>query len=78
MHAALDSGITLLDTGDCYDCGHNEMLTGKALTDLRSQALLSVKFRALRSPQEESAVPAAAIAGTRYATGQMEMLDSEN
>jgi aryl-alcohol dehydrogenase-like predicted oxidoreductase len=50
IHAALDSGITMLDTGDFYGCGHNEMLIGRALQDRRDQAMLSVKFGALRSP----------------------------
>src|SRR5215213_5361637 len=50
IHAALDHGVTLLDTGDFYGMGHNEMLIGRALRDRRDQALLSVKFGALRSP----------------------------
>jgi aryl-alcohol dehydrogenase-like predicted oxidoreductase len=50
IHAALDGGITMLDTGDFYGCGHNEMLIGRALQDRRNQAMLSVKFGALRSP----------------------------
>lgn len=50
IHAALDNGITLLDTGDFYGMGHNEMLIGRALKDRRGKALLSVKFGALRSP----------------------------
>ena len=50
IHAALDQGINLLDTGDFYGMGHNEMLIGRALRDRRDQALLSVKFGALRSP----------------------------
>ncbi len=50
IHAALDRGITLLDTGDFYGMGHNEMLVGKALRDRRDKAMLSVKFGALRSP----------------------------
>jgi aryl-alcohol dehydrogenase-like predicted oxidoreductase len=50
IHAALDAGISLLDTGDFYGMGHNEMLIGRALRDRRGQALLSVKFGALRSP----------------------------
>jgi aryl-alcohol dehydrogenase-like predicted oxidoreductase len=35
IHAALDHGITLLDTGDFYGIGHNEMLIGRALKDRR-------------------------------------------
>jgi aryl-alcohol dehydrogenase-like predicted oxidoreductase len=51
IHAALDAGITLLDTGDFYGMGHNEMLIGEALQGRnRDQALISVKFGALRDP----------------------------
>src|SRR5438046_9684864 len=50
IHAALDAGVTLLDTGDFYGAGHNEMLIGRALREGRGQALLSVKFGALRGP----------------------------
>ncbi|QRY69056.1 aldo/keto reductase [Ensifer sp. PDNC004] len=49
IHAALEAGITLLDTGDFYGMGHNEMLIGEALKGgKRDKALLSVKFGALR------------------------------
>ena len=54
IHAALEAGVTLLDTGDFYGMGHNEMLIGEALRTapaaLREQALISVKFGALRDP----------------------------
>ena len=51
IHAALDAGITLLDTGDFYGMGHNEMLIRDALRGRqREQVLLSVKFGALRDP----------------------------
>jgi aryl-alcohol dehydrogenase-like predicted oxidoreductase len=50
IHAALDAGINLLDTGDFYGMGHNEMLLGRALRGRRRQALLSVKFGAMRAP----------------------------
>ncbi|MFG2883283.1 aldo/keto reductase [Streptomyces sp. NPDC048297] len=54
VHAALDAGVTLLDTGDFYAMGHNEMLVGEALRTapaaLRERALTSVKFGALRDP----------------------------
>jgi aryl-alcohol dehydrogenase-like predicted oxidoreductase len=50
IHAALDAGVTLLDTGDYYGAGHNELLIGGALRDRRDKALLSVKFGALRGP----------------------------
>ena len=49
LHAAVDAGITLIDTGDFYGMGHNEMLIGEALRDIaRDRVLLSVKFGALR------------------------------
>ena len=50
IHAALDAGITLIDTGDYYGAGHNELLISRALHDRRDQALLSVKFGAMRGP----------------------------
>jgi len=51
IHAALDAGITLLDTGDFYGMGHNEMLIAEALKGVpREQFLVSVKFGALRDP----------------------------
>ncbi|WDV51548.1 aldo/keto reductase [Streptomyces coeruleorubidus] len=54
IHAALEAGVTLLDTGDFYGMGHNEMLIGEALrsapAERREQALVSVKFGALRDP----------------------------
>src|SRR5580700_2775654 len=51
IHAALDAGINLLDTGDFYGMGHNEMLIGEALKGRkRESAILSVKFGALRGP----------------------------
>jgi aryl-alcohol dehydrogenase-like predicted oxidoreductase len=50
IHAAIDAGINLIDTGDFYDMGHNEMLVGRALRFIRDQVLISVKFGAQRSP----------------------------
>src|SRR5208282_266062 len=50
IHAAIDAGVNLLDTGDFYGMGHNEMLIGRALHFQRDQVLLSVKFGAQRSP----------------------------
>ncbi|MFJ8540411.1 aldo/keto reductase [Streptomyces sp. NPDC093586] len=54
IHAALEAGVTLLDTGDFYAMGHNETLIGEALRAApaarREQALVSVKFGALRDP----------------------------
>jgi aryl-alcohol dehydrogenase-like predicted oxidoreductase len=49
VHAALDAGITLIDTGDFYGMGHNELLLRDALRGRnRDQVMLSVKFGGLR------------------------------
>ncbi|MEU4741069.1 aldo/keto reductase [Actinosynnema sp. NPDC023658] len=49
IHAAVDAGVTLLDTGDFYGMGHNELLIRQALRDRDREALaISVKFGALR------------------------------
>jgi aryl-alcohol dehydrogenase-like predicted oxidoreductase len=51
IHAALNAGITLLDTGDFYGMGANELLVRDALANRdRSKVILSVKFGALRDP----------------------------
>ncbi|AVO45871.1 aldo/keto reductase [Phreatobacter cathodiphilus] len=49
VHAAIDAGVTLIDTGDFYGMGHNEMLLAEALKGVpRDSYQLSVKFGALR------------------------------
>jgi aryl-alcohol dehydrogenase-like predicted oxidoreductase len=51
IHAALDAGITLLDTGDFYGMGHNELLLREALAGhQRQQVFIAVKFGAQRTP----------------------------
>jgi pyridoxine 4-dehydrogenase len=51
IHSALDAGITLLDTGDFYGMGHNEMLIREALTGRKHDDVrISVKFGGLRDP----------------------------
>ena len=51
IHAALDAGITLVDTGDFYGMGHNEMLLHEALAGRdREHVQISVKFGGQRSP----------------------------
>jgi aryl-alcohol dehydrogenase-like predicted oxidoreductase len=50
IHAAIDAGVNLIDTGDFYGMGHNEMLVGRALRLQRDEVLLSVKFGAQRGP----------------------------
>ncbi len=54
VHSALDAGVTLLDTGDFYGMGHNELLLREALAAVpRDQVQLSVKFGAQRGPAGE-------------------------
>jgi aryl-alcohol dehydrogenase-like predicted oxidoreductase len=51
IHAALDAGVNLIDTGDFYGMGHTEMLLARALQGRRREdAVLSVKFGVLRGP----------------------------
>jgi aryl-alcohol dehydrogenase-like predicted oxidoreductase len=51
IHAALDAGINLIDTGDFYGMGHNELLIAEAVSGRpREDYLLSVKFGAQRGP----------------------------
>jgi aryl-alcohol dehydrogenase-like predicted oxidoreductase len=52
IHAAIDAGVTLIDTADFYGSGHNELLIARALKDRnRDEVQISVKFGALRDPQ---------------------------
>jgi Aldo/keto reductase family len=51
IHVALDAGITLLDTGDYYAAGHNELLIGRALRGRdRDGVAISVTFGLMRAP----------------------------
>lgn len=51
IHEALDRGVNLIDTGDFYGMGHNELLVGKALANgKRERAFIQVKFGAQRDP----------------------------
>jgi aryl-alcohol dehydrogenase-like predicted oxidoreductase len=50
IRAALDAGVTLLDTADFYGCGHNEMLVGRAIAGRRDSVFVQVKFGVLRDP----------------------------
>ncbi len=50
IHAAIDAGITWIDTGDFYSMGHNEMLIRRAIEGRRKDVFLAVKFGALRGP----------------------------
>jgi hypothetical protein len=61
IHAALEAGITLLDTGDFYGMGHNEMLIREALGGRnRDNVLTSVKFGALAIRRAAGSVMTAA------------------
>ena len=50
IHAALDAGVNILDTGDFYGMGHNEMLLARVLKTRRKEAFVCVKFGAMRTP----------------------------
>jgi aryl-alcohol dehydrogenase-like predicted oxidoreductase len=51
IHAAVDAGITLLDTGDFYGMGHNELLLRDALRSIpRESVFIQVKFGGQRDP----------------------------
>ena len=50
IQAAVDQGINLLDTGDFYGMGHNEMLIRRAIEGRRKDVFIAVKFGALRGP----------------------------
>jgi aryl-alcohol dehydrogenase-like predicted oxidoreductase len=50
IHEAIESGVNLIDTGDFYGMGHNEMLIGRAIAGRRDKVVLSVKFGAMRAP----------------------------
>ena len=78
IHAALDAGITLLDTGDFYAMGHNEMLIGEALRGRpRDSYQLSVKFGAQRGPDNSwigfNARPAAVKTALAYTLQRLKL-----
>ncbi|WCN79377.1 aldo/keto reductase [Micromonospora sp. LH3U1] len=51
LHTAIDAGVNLIDTGDFYGSGHNEMLIGRALRERRrDEVVVSVKFGSRRTP----------------------------
>ncbi len=50
IHAAIERGVDLLDTGDFYGLGANELLIGRAIKGRRDQVRLSVKFGVMRGP----------------------------
>jgi len=50
IHAALDAGVTLLDTADAYGAGRNEELVGRAISSRRDEIVLSTKFGLANGP----------------------------
>jgi aryl-alcohol dehydrogenase-like predicted oxidoreductase len=50
IQAALDAGVSLLNTADFYGMGHSELLIGEAIRGRRDQAFISVKFGGMRDP----------------------------
>jgi aryl-alcohol dehydrogenase-like predicted oxidoreductase len=79
LHAAVGAGITLLDTGEFYGMGHNEMLIGARRRDRLAEALgsLDAALTAQDLAAIELAVPRNAAAGSRYPDAAMADLDSE-
>jgi aryl-alcohol dehydrogenase-like predicted oxidoreductase len=76
IHAALDAGINLIDTGDFYGMGHNELLIAEALTGRkREDVVLSVKFGAQRGPDNSwvgfDARPAAVKTSLAYTLNRL-------
>jgi aryl-alcohol dehydrogenase-like predicted oxidoreductase len=48
VHAAIDAGVTMIDTADAYNDGKNEELVGRALAGRRDRAVLATKFGNIR------------------------------
>ena len=77
IHAALDAGVTLLDTGDFYGMGHNELLIADALAGRhRDEVVISVKFGAQRGPDGSwlgyDARPSAVKAAAAYSLQRLQ------
>ncbi|MEZ4407363.1 MAG: aldo/keto reductase [Polyangiales bacterium] len=79
IQAAVDAGVTLIDTGDFYGMGHNEMLIGRALVaGRRDKVQLSVKFGALRGPDNSwGGVDARPVAVKNFAAYSLKRLGVE-
>jgi aryl-alcohol dehydrogenase-like predicted oxidoreductase len=79
IHAALDAGITLLDTGDFYGMGHNELLIRDALAGRsRDKVQISVKFGALRDPARNwSGYDSRPAAVKNFLSYSLQRLDAE-
>ena len=82
IHAAVAAGVTVLDTGDFYGMGQNELLIRRALKEMgagaREKMVLSVKFGALRGPNGAWLGPDGRAASVKNALGQtLSKLDVE-
>lgn len=55
IHAALELGVTLLDTADIYGPHTNEQLVGQAIAERRDDAVLATKFGIVRDPENPAA-----------------------
>ncbi len=53
LHAAIDAGVTFLDTADMYGSGHNETLIGRAIKGRRDGLVIATKFGNVRGPNGE-------------------------
>ncbi|TMQ10867.1 MAG: aldo/keto reductase [Deltaproteobacteria bacterium] len=75
IQAAIDRGVNLVDTGDFYGMGRNELLVGKAIHGRRDKVLLSVKYGLLRGPDGAvlgfDASPAATKSALAYSLSRL-------
>jgi aryl-alcohol dehydrogenase-like predicted oxidoreductase len=69
IHEAMERGVNLIDTGDFYTQGKNELLVGKALQGRRDKAILSVKYGGQRSPDGQFVGFDTSPAGTKNFLG---------
>jgi len=56
IHAAVDAGVTLIDTADAYARGKNETVVGKAIANIRNNVILATKFGNVRFEDGTSTV----------------------
>lgn len=75
---AIERGITLIDTGDFYGHGHNELLIRRAIEGVRDKVQLSVKFGAMRGPDGASlGIDARPVAVKNFAAYSLQRLGVE-
>ena len=72
IHAALDAGVTFLDTADAYGAGHNEVLVGRAIAHRRDEVQLATKFGIDRSGADGKARVLRRRAVLRQAGGRVQ------